>query len=284
MENMKREESAITLEEIKSKNGDNDEAAIENRVATYHFGLKRYRAQENGDCGYDAAVLPKWFNEEMFERAKILARKHFMALMFTHLCGLYLLVFMKPIFNVLASTGQSKNISCLFRRYFRTLKHVKIWYEGNVWDFHDDASKSIAMVRAMHKQVAHKCNKNNSREEVFISQRDMVYTQFAFIGLLILYPRRFGFTLNEYDLKCIVHFWACIGYLLGIDDKCNLFASENLLEIRSICDRILDDMKCYASEEQSEEMKRMADGIIIGVNTFVPCLQRVSKLSLSLND
>lgn len=52
-----------------------------------------------------------------------------------------------------------------------------------------------------------------------VSQRDMVLTQFGFVGLLLLKKKDFSIKGTEEDEKGIVHFWRTIGYMLGIQDK-----------------------------------------------------------------
>lgn len=53
-----------------------------------------------------------------------------------------------------------------------------------------------------------------------LNQGEMIATQFAFIGLFILYPKFFGahYATDE-ELEAFCHVWRGLGYLLGIDDR-----------------------------------------------------------------
>ena len=103
----------------------------------------------DNDSMEDSVILkPYWFDQEKFNLGKRFAKKYFFSLMFAHLSGLILLVYIKSILTVLLSTGNSRTVSHLFHRYFRTLIHVKTWYESDVWNEHDQACKSIKQVRS----------------------------------------------------------------------------------------------------------------------------------------
>ena len=90
--------------------------------------------------------VPQWLNKEKIRRAQTLAKKHFFGIFFAHLSGLILLVHIKSILMPLLSTGNSRTVSHLFGRYFRTLMHVKSWYEGDIWDINHTAHHSIMQV------------------------------------------------------------------------------------------------------------------------------------------
>lgn len=52
-----------------------------------------------------------------------------------------------------------------------------------------------------------------------LNQADMAATQFAFMGMIVLYPREFGVYASDEDIEAFCHTWRCIGYLLGIEDQ-----------------------------------------------------------------
>lgn len=55
-------------------------------------------------------------------------------------------------------------------------------------------------------------NANNDDDYLYFNQYDMVETQFAFVGIIILFPRKFGFNyISDDDLRGFIHFWRCIG-------------------------------------------------------------------------
>ena len=90
--------------------------------------------------------VPQWLDKDKIRRAQTLVRKHFFAIFFAHLSGLILLVHIKSILIPLLSTGNSRSVTHLFGRYFRTLTHVKSWYEGDVWDPKHASHHSVMQV------------------------------------------------------------------------------------------------------------------------------------------
>lgn len=60
---------------------------------------------------------------------------------------------------------------------------------------------------------------NNDQEEpyVYFNQFDMADSQFAFVGVLVLFPHKFGATYaSDDDLSGFIHFWRCIGKIARI--------------------------------------------------------------------
>lgn len=75
----------------------------------------------------------------------------------------------------------------------------------------------MTIVHGLHcaaSRVSH-----NSGLGLRVSQKDMVLTQFGFMGLLLLKKKELAIVGDEVDEMSIVHFWRTIGYLLGIQDK-----------------------------------------------------------------
>jgi len=68
-----------------------------------------------------------------------------------------------------------------------------------------------------------------------INQGDLSGTQYAFMGLIVLYPEKFGiFDASEEDLEAFCHMWRGFAYLLGVEDKYN-FCNGSLQEVRQRC-------------------------------------------------
>ncbi|KAH8030185.1 hypothetical protein HPB51_006617 [Rhipicephalus microplus] len=160
------------------------------------LSMEQLRSGENvdGDCGHSAADRPDWFDAHKFDRAKQIFREHLFSFFFAHLVGLAMVVTRPSILEPLVSTGRSSTLSALYRRYLSTLRHVKCWYEGDIWSPDDAAALSIARVRQMHREVSGQLR--NRRCPVtgatYLSQLDMAVTQFAFVGLVVLHPRQLG--------------------------------------------------------------------------------------------
>jgi len=52
-----------------------------------------------------------------------------------------------------------------------------------------------------------------------LNQADMAATQFAFLGMVLLYPHELGIYASDEDMEAFCHTWRCIGYLLGMEDQ-----------------------------------------------------------------
>lgn len=62
-------------------------------------------------------------------------------------------------------------------------------------------------------ELRRKPSKNDDEEPyVYFNQFDMADSQFAFVGVLVLFPHKFGATYaDDDDLRGFIHFWRCIG-------------------------------------------------------------------------
>ena len=58
------------------------------------------------------------------------------------------------------------------------------------------------------------------------SQYDLAMTQFAFFGLVALFPKTFGIHCTK-GLQGFVHIWAVLGALFGLENRFNLCRKEN---------------------------------------------------------
>ncbi|XP_011701025.1 PREDICTED: uncharacterized protein LOC105457831, partial [Wasmannia auropunctata] len=63
-----------------------------------------------------------------------------------------------------------------------------------------------------------------------LNQADMAATQFAFLGLIVLYPHELGIHASDEDMAAFCHTWRGLGYLLGMEDQYN-FCRGSLKEI-----------------------------------------------------
>ncbi|KAI1302307.1 hypothetical protein HDE_02536 [Halotydeus destructor] len=228
-----------------------------------------------GDNEADPDLEPDWLDRSKIARAKQLFKDNLFGFFFGHLCGLVLLVYVQSILKPLLFTRNSRNVACIFRRYLSTLTHVKLWYEGDIFSKDDPARQSILQVRKMHKKVADQLNAHKiiGTQELSISQYDMLITQFAFIGFAILKPEKFGISLTSEDFDCVIHYWRCIGYLLGMDDKFNL-CSRKPDEMRRLCNSILEyEMKMSLHNNDVQEAREMSRGILESIRPYVPLIR-----------
>ena len=117
------------------------------------------------------------------------------------------------------------------------------------------AYKSIRLVRSMHKRAGQMMNnqypldkidfepemlkpnatlqkdgekdkpqKDDSRQPLWVNQWDMLLTQWAFVGPLMLEPIALGVHgHNKKSLESVMYLWRVIGHLIGIRPEFNLF-------------------------------------------------------------
>lgn len=221
---------------------------VTTQIQDYRLYLKDLR-QEGANSRSDVeqpqtGIKPDWFDEELFENAKIVYQNNLMAVNFAHLSGLLLLVRVDSIYRTLEATGESSNVSKLFKRYFHTLRHVKGWYEGDIFDSKSDAYKSLLIVRGMHNKTSAKFNSDTPNRDEFgfhISKYDLMVTQFAFIGFIVTHPTKVGILdkFTKKDLISMLHFWRVIGYYLGVDGKFNLCSYE-LEDVVNLCKTMME--------------------------------------------
>lgn len=102
----------------------------------------------DADDRQSGSHLPAWFDRDRFERAKSVVDRHFFSIFFTHLSGLVLLVFIRSIHRTLATSGKSLDLVSIFFRYWHTILHIKLWYEGDICDPNDRAHRSLQTVSA----------------------------------------------------------------------------------------------------------------------------------------
>ena len=97
-------------------------------------------------------------------------------------------------------------------------------------------------------------------------------TQFAFMGLPLLYPEKFGMAgASDGELEGFVHFWRCIGWMLGLDDRFNFCQLDNLSDARRwasyFVQQLVLPMLKISLREEYEQMGRV---VVLGANNYFP--------------
>ncbi|XP_015794617.1 uncharacterized protein LOC107371145 [Tetranychus urticae] len=254
----------------------NEEKLYQESLALYKK-LKQEGYYIHGDNGSDGNVKPKWFDQKLFDLGKHLGQKYFFSCFFGHLCGVYILVQIPSIYETLLTTGNSRTISTLFKRYLSTLNHVKSWYDGDVWDPKSPAYESVAAVRKIHKLVSKRVNEGRKEgvDKVAISQFDMFLTLWGFVGNTYLHPKETGFPDEPGNMKAWLHFWRVIGYLMGVDDKYNICDDDDMDRTGSMMQVVWDQeyKPLLINRDPSvEKGKIMCDSIIESMRAILPIL------------
>ncbi|KAK8379835.1 hypothetical protein O3P69_019666 [Scylla paramamosain] len=95
---------------------------------------------------------------------------------------------------------------------------------------------------------------------VFISQLDMAFTQYSFMGLILAHPGQLGAAAaTEKELEGLVHFWRGIGWLLGIKDEFN-FCSGSVGETRELCLEVERRVLLPRLSEANWDYEHMGEG------------------------
>lgn len=257
-----------------------------NKDSLYLESLARYKELKSigsclhGDCDSDGLIKPDWFDQKLFDKGKSLGQKYFFSSFFGHLCGVYVLVQVPSIYQPLLTTGNSRTVASLFARYLSTLNHVKIWYDGDVWNPSDPAHRSIVSVRKGHKLVSSRLNlgKRQGIDTLAISQFDMFLTLWAFVGNTFLHPQETGFPDDLETMKAYLHFWRTIGYLLGVQDKFNICNDDNMDRADSMINLVWDQefkplLIAHLNQNSGQDKGQiMCDSIIEAMRSVLPIL------------
>ncbi|KAF4518968.1 hypothetical protein B566_EDAN007755 [Ephemera danica] len=248
-------------------------------------------------------AAPDWLDMDKFKLGQRFAMKNFTSLCFAEMVSLFMIFSFKSGLDPLIYTGKSSSPVTAFKRYASTLYRLRSWYTTDVFDDKSVGGRNISTVRLLHRNIRDRMNstektqleskiridnpccpllnlvQNDARQTIpatnlcqyeslpgrlYVSQFEMAGTQFAFIGLAILHPDKFGITGTEKELEGFLHMWAALGYLLGTEDRFN-FCLGGL----EICrQRTSDFINCLVKprfkslEPEWEHMSRsMAEGV-----------------------
>ncbi|KAL6257257.1 hypothetical protein P5V15_012184 [Pogonomyrmex californicus] len=228
-------------------------------------------ALHRGDCGRNSTDKPLWLDMDKFRRGQQFARDHFFSILFANVLSLFNIFAFADGLKPIILSQRSHTPYLAFKRYLSTTCRVQNWLLGDPWTVGTEAYKDIQVVRKMHRAMrARLCELDNKKIDIAtkiphpwcpdreiilkdfsscpyptvengclhlsvkpkgLNQADMGATQFAFIGMILLYPREFGIHVSDNDMAAFCHTWRGIGYLLGIEDQYN-FCRGNLEEIK----------------------------------------------------
>ncbi|KAH9506440.1 hypothetical protein DERF_011173 [Dermatophagoides farinae] len=214
--------------------------------------------------------LPSWIDMDRIKKIRSLYDRYSYSIVFSHLSGLLVLIFNPSIYKTLNKTGKSKNLVTTFYRYYYTAFFVREWYVNKIWLKNDIAYETLNIVKNMHANVSDKQNEGKmpNKDTMSISCVDMTLTQWAFVGFLVLYPKEIGFSLRKEDIETIVHFWAVIGHLLGIEDEYNLCLGD-LHTVRKRCQLILDNDVRPHFLNYDHDSATMVERILVSYNQYI---------------
>ena len=148
-------------------------------------------------------------NEEKLGKGISFFTRNFFSMFVSMLTGLLSLMYIDTIATVLDATNKSNSPALSFQRYLSTISHTVQWYRDL-----PSLIKSTARVRLLHRQAASLKN---------FTQYEMVVTQWAFVGPVLLWPDRLGVERSsEGDIEGALQVMMVVGRQLGISDQFNL--------------------------------------------------------------
>eukprot|EP00092_Neocalanus_flemingeri_P024078 GFUD01026119.1.p1 GENE.GFUD01026119.1~~GFUD01026119.1.p1 ORF type:complete len:372 (-),score=51.24 GFUD01026119.1:124-1239(-) len=209
------------------------------------------------------------FDDRLLKTGISFFHKNFFSMFVGMLTGLLSLMYIESISAVLSLTNKSSSPILAFQRYLGTLKHTLRWYKGVA-----SLQESLKTVRAKHQHAANLA----SGSEHFMTQFDMVLTQWAFIGPALLYPGKLGILKSsEKDMEGLVHIMYLVGRDLGVREDLNL-CTGGLEPAVEYSELILKQVirKTFGSQESSETCKELARHLLDGVNILNPFIDQTA--------
>jgi len=210
------------------------------------------------------------YQDELIEHGISFFNRNFFSMFVCMLAGLLSLMYIESIAFVLNFTGRSGSAPLAFTRYLATLKHTISWYRGV-----NELKQSLKVVRSKHQHAAN----ISSEQEHSMTQYDMVLTQWAFIGPALLYPKKLGISINNWDdFRGLVYIMYLVGRDLGIKEELNLCGGTDMEQTIEYSDLILKEIisKKFSSEDSSDTCKSMVLHLLNGVNMLNPFIDQTA--------
>ncbi|XP_076267929.1 uncharacterized protein LOC143200990 isoform X1 [Rhynchophorus ferrugineus] len=230
------------------------------------------RACDETSEGFNSYELPPYYDPKMFKRGQEFFHRHYFGMFLGSFLGLLCGLSMKFSLEILKLTGMSSSEYTSYKRYIATILHMLIWYDG---DFQPGSKlwKSIEDVKFKHNSAS---KKSKCVLKYGIDQKSMALTQFGFIGFAITRRSYLGVhNASEYDLKCLIHVWRVLGYVLGIEDEFNI-CRDSVKETEAICEEILQKVVKPQFERESSDYNEMVTYMIDGLWSLNPFLDTES--------
>lgn len=227
----------------------------------------------------DVNQRPDYFDLARFKRAQKTCQKYYTNLSLSSTTGLMLLLQIDSILVPLLRSGKSRTVANLWDRYTATAKFVRKYYESDFCEPDTEGWKFINLVRSMHKHIHKHMREDselgpsqNAAGDLWVNQHDMAVTQFAFVGLFLLYPKKcVAYRVTRDELTDVAYYWRLISYYLGIEDRFNIFSLcddlDNQIELMGAILRHVDDLR--AQTQRGDTGRRMAEGFMLAFEDFL---------------
>lgn len=217
---------------------------------------------------------PAYFEVKRFKRAQATCQKYYTNLSMGSSTGLLLLMQIECILVPLLKTGKSRTVPDLYDRYVATAKYIRKLYETSFYDQSSEGWRYINLVRSMHQRI-HQLMKEDTDftqtpPNVWVNQYDMGLTQFAFVGLFMLKPKKCGaYCVTRAELSDIAYYWRVLSYYLGIEERFNLFVYHDDLDKQlEYLSLILEHQNKLLSGARPKAGTRMTEGFMFAFEDF----------------
>ncbi|EFN74114.1 hypothetical protein EAG_12035 [Camponotus floridanus] len=179
--------------------------------------------------------LPHWYDKQLYKKAQNFYNRNLFGITIADIVGVIAIFSITSILKVLLYTKQSSIPCAAFKRYVETHLHIQNIYTSDANNTDSNWYKSINVIRWKHKTNSDR-SKNAGVGPIY--QRDMVLTQFCFVGYILMTPKYFGIRSEPIEDEAFNHFWRVNGYMLGIPDNLNI-CRKTAAETRELCQKIV---------------------------------------------
>uniref|UniRef100_A0A182T9K7 DUF2236 domain-containing protein n=1 Tax=Anopheles maculatus TaxID=74869 RepID=A0A182T9K7_9DIPT len=223
------------------------------------------------------ARLPTWYDEVKFKRGQKFYSDNRFGILQANFCSLLVLLADPKGLRILEHTGKSSTTETARKRYVSTFVHMSDWYECELVPG-SRSWKSLSQVRRMHLSASNSATKRNLG---FISQPEMALTTFGFMGFPLVRPHLLGIRYdNREDREAFIHFWAVIGFMLGVEDAHNMCLFR-LEVVEMICHVVIRYVFIPALQLETQLLRHMMGAIVDAFIPYMPFLSYDSIMFLT---
>ncbi|XP_072399463.1 uncharacterized protein [Diabrotica undecimpunctata] len=213
--------------------------------------------------------LPTYYDEALYKRGQQFFFRHIFAMLFAKLNGLLAVLSIPTILNILVLTQKSSSDFTAYIRYISTIFHMVIWYKEDL----NPGSKLWRSIQEVNKKHTAASKKGYAAGLCRISQADMAFTQFGFMGFQLARPGMVGLhNVSEEEWKAFIHVWRVVGYLMGIEERFNI-CRESVEETKEICNLLIDRSFFPQVDKKDRTYLKMSRHLVHGLWTMNPALR-----------
>lgn len=179
--------------------------------------------------------------------------------------GLLAILAIPSILNVLVHTKRSSSDFTAYKRYIQTIYHTLTWFRHDLVP----GSRSWQSLEAVRKMHFHANRSAIAHNVGMVSQKDMVITQYGFMGFTLNNKKQVGFHASQEQINDYCHFWKVLGCLVGIRDEYNL-CCDTLEETMERLEVVRQEFLFPAHLSPPRDFAQMARYVANGMWCFNP--------------